>query len=346
MKVLIVTAMYPTPEFPAFGSFVRTQVEALRQKGIQIELLVLQGRSRKLIYPKGVIQLRQRLRDNSIDIVHAHYGLVGMVARTQTKVPVVVTFHGDDLLGTINRRGKHTYLSQALAAAGRVLGRLVDAVVVQSQQMASRLHGSNVYVIPHEVDLHTFSPLDQDTARLALNLEPQKKYLLFAANPQIPVKRFPLAKAVVEHLRKLDPAVELLVVHRETQERLALYLNACDALVFPSHQEGSPNVVKQAMACNLPIAATDVGDVREIIANTAGCHICRPSIEDFTERLSEILHFRKRTNGREHVRHLDRHIVAQQVIHVYEQTLRKKQSGAGRVNAADRLKPGSAACVE
>jgi len=108
MRVLIMTAMYPTPENPAFGSFIRTQVESLRRAGVDVEVLILRGRARKWNYLKGIIQLRRRLARGSIDLVHAHYGFVGMIARTQWKVPVVVTYHGDDLLGTVNKRGKKT----------------------------------------------------------------------------------------------------------------------------------------------------------------------------------------------------------------------------------------------
>src|SRR3984893_4866618 len=106
MKVLVMTAMYPTPANPAFGSFVKTQAESLKRAGVEIEVLVLGGRFRKLIYPKGIFQLRRRLAGSSIDLVHAHYGLVGMVARTQWKVPIVINYYGSDLLGWINSRGE------------------------------------------------------------------------------------------------------------------------------------------------------------------------------------------------------------------------------------------------
>jgi len=118
MKVLIVTAMYPKPENSAFGSFIRTQVESLRRAGVEVELLLLQGRPRKWSYLKGIFQLHERLAKGSFDLVHAHYGLAGMVGRTEWKVPVVVTFHGDDLLGTVNTRGKQTLLSPLIVAAG------------------------------------------------------------------------------------------------------------------------------------------------------------------------------------------------------------------------------------
>lgn len=138
MKVLIVTAMYPNPGNPAYGSFVRTQVEFLRGQGIEAEVLVLQGPP-VVKHIAGVFQLRQRLADGSFDLVHAHFGYAGVVARMQWKVPVVVTFHGDDLLGQINERGRPTLLSRVLARLCAALAGYVDAVIVQSAQMAGKL---------------------------------------------------------------------------------------------------------------------------------------------------------------------------------------------------------------
>jgi teichuronic acid biosynthesis glycosyltransferase TuaC len=323
MKVLIATAMYPTVENPAYGSFIRTQVESLKQAGLAVKLLVLERRLRKLMYLKGVMQLRQCLHDRSIDLIHAHYGYVGMVARTQWRVPVVVTYHGDDLLGTVNEQGRHTRPSQLAVRGGQALGQLIDTAIVQSKEMASKLKGTNVYIVPHEVDLELFRPIEKSLARERLGLNPHKKYLLFAANPSIPVKRFPLAKEVADWLSKEDDSIELLVVYKETQDRLALYMNACDALIFTSYQEGSPNIVKQAMACNLPITSTNVGDVEELIGTTTGCYLCTPSVSDFVEKLNNILEQCSRTQGRQAVSHLNSSAVAQNIIHVYEETLKR-----------------------
>jgi teichuronic acid biosynthesis glycosyltransferase TuaC len=322
MKVLIVTAIYPTADNPAFGSYVRTQAESLKAAGVDVEMLVLKDRYRKLIYPKAILQLRQRLASSSVDLVHAHYGFVGMVARTQWKVPVVVTYHGSDLLGWINSRGERERLGALIAGAGRMLARCVDAAIVQSDEMAGTLHNSNAYVVPHEVDFKIFQATERDRARTILGLEPGKKYLLFAANPRIGVKRFPLAEAVAKRLASQDPSLELLVVSKETQERLALYMSACDALIFPSYQEGSPNIVKQAMACNLPIVSTDVGDVRQVIGSTKDCYVCNPTVPEFAARISEILVHRRRTDGRERIRHLESSYVAKRVIEVYKGVLR------------------------
>jgi len=329
MKVLVMTSIYPTPADPALGSFVRTQVEALKQAGVEIELLVLSGRFRKLNYPMAVFQLRRRLAEGSIDLVHAHYGYVGMVARTQWKVPVVVTYHGGDLMGLIvNDRGDKARSGPLIAAAGRMLARHVDAAIVQSAEMARLLDSSNVFIIPHEIDFEVFRLADRGQARAALGLEADKKYVLFAANPQNGVKRFPLAKAATNELIRQDPSIELVVAYKETQDRLALYMNACDALVFTSFMEGSPNIVKQAMACNLPIVSTDVGDVREIIGSTEGCYVCKPDVGEFAARLADILRHRERTRGREKVQHLTGPAVSQRITKVYEQVLRNRDMRA------------------
>ncbi|MFB3814500.1 MAG: glycosyltransferase [Terriglobales bacterium] len=322
MKVLLVTAMYPTPDNPAFGSFVRAQEQALSHAGVDVQVLVFQGRIRKFIYPKGLVQMRRRLADSSIDLVHAHYGYVGVIARLQWQVPVVVTYHGDDVLGTINARGRTTALSRVAAVACRSISPWIDAAIVQTEAMASRFRHANVYVVPHEVDLELFQPMDRQAARTAVGLSPTKRYLLFAANPDIAVKNYPLARAAFLDLQRCYSDLELLVVYKETQSRLAMYMNACDVLVFPSYQEGSPNVVKQAMACNMPIVATAVGDVPEVVCKTAGCFICEPRPEDFARRIEQLLQRPIKTDGREHVRHLSGPNVAKRLIAVYEQVLR------------------------
>lgn len=328
MKVLLMTAIYPTPENPAFGAFVRAQAESLKQAGVEIEVLVLGGRFRKMIYPKGIFQLRRRLATGSFDLVHAHYSYVGMVACTQRKVPVIVTYHGSDLLGPIGEQGKKTRWSNLIVAAGQRLARRVDAAIVQTAEMASKLEKSNVFIIPCEVDFDLFRPTSKEQARALLGLAADQKYLLFAANPQNAVKRFPLAKAVAEHVATEDPSVELLVVFKETSERLALYMSACDALVFPSYQEGSPNIVKQAMACNLPIVATEVGDVRQVIGRTKGCYLCNPSVTEFAAGIRAILAHRMRTDGREQIRYLDSSAVARRILAVYEEVVRRREADA------------------
>jgi glycosyltransferase involved in cell wall biosynthesis len=319
MKVLTATAIYPSQERPALGTFVRTQVESLRKQGVDVEVLALRGGRSK--YARGVVELRRRLAGGGFDLVHAHYSYVGVVARTQLELPVVVTYHGDDLLGTIGVRGRTTAFSRAAVVLGRALARTVDAAIVQTEQMARKLPRNRVHVIPHEVDFDLFRPVDRLEARQALGLRPERRYVLFAADPKIPVKRFSLARTAVERLDATDVDLELLVVSDQPQDRLALYMSACDALVFPSYQEGSPNVVKQAMACNLPIVATDVGDVRHVVAGTDACAVCEPEPDALAAGLREILAEPRRTDGRGRIERFAPEPTARQVIGVYEHVL-------------------------
>jgi glycosyltransferase involved in cell wall biosynthesis len=258
-----------------------------------------------------------------------------MAARLQWQVPVVVTYHGDDLLGeVINEKGEHSPFSKLMVTAGQWLARTIDAAIVQSEEMAKKLTGvEHTYIIPHEVDFNLFYPVERAQARATLGLAPERKYLLFAANPAIWVKNFPFAQAVADQLKQQVPDVELVVVYKEPQDRLALYMNACDALIFPSFQEGSPNIVKQAMACNLPIVATAVGDVPDVIGKTPGCTVCDLDINAFVMRLREVLQSCERTQGRKQIFHFDRPAVARRVIQVYEETLRRSMKTNG-VSAA------------
>ncbi len=335
MRVLMLTAMYPTPDNPGYGSYVRTQVESLQRAGVDIELMVLQGRNRKLMYPAGAWHLRRRLADTPVDLVHAHYSLTGMVARTQWRVPVVVTYHGSDVLGSTDVHGHYSLMGRATVAAGLMLGRMVDAIIVQSQQMAQKFARNDVNIIPHEVDLDLFRPTPRDEARRMLGLDPDRKYLLFAARPTVPVKRYPFAAAVTDRLAREDPSVELVVVYKEPQARLALYMSAADALVFPSIHEGSPNIVKQALACNLPIVSTDVGDVREMVGDTQHCFILDADQDTWTDALRGILRERPRIDGRQRVTHLDPASVSAQVIAVYDGVLARRRSisASGRTTA-------------
>jgi teichuronic acid biosynthesis glycosyltransferase TuaC len=275
-----------------------------------------------------VVELRRCLAERPVDVVHAHYSYVGAVARTQWRVPVVVTFHGDDLLGSPSIDGRITPVSRVIAAAGVVLGHCVDGVIVQNEEMARRLRRDDVDVIPHEVDLECFRPTDREEARRELGLDAQRPYVLFAANPSWPRKNFPVADAAVGILRRSDPDVDLVVVHREPQPRLALYMSACDVLAFPTWQEGSPNVIKQAMACNMPIVATDAGDIPEIIGSTEGCHVVEPVPDAFAAAIGQELRRRRRTDGRQAVADLTPDRVAARVAAVYDRTLRRH--GAAR----------------
>lgn len=334
MKVLIITSMYPTADNPAYGAFVKAQVDNLRSAGVDLDVMVISPRTggRRSLesltkYLRAVPDIRRRIASQRVDLVHAHFTYCGVVALTQRTAPVVVTFHGDDVLGTIGRDGRPTLLSRTvLLRLTRMVARRASASIVQSDEMRRRLGDPSAQVIPCEIDLDVFRPVAKARARRTLGLSQSTRYLLFAASPDIPVKNFAVASEVAGVLAARRDDTELLVVHREPQERFALYLNACDVLVFPSIQEGSPNVVKQAMACNLPIVATDVGDVRSVIDGAVNCHIARATVEAFVERIDAVLEDGRRSDGSVHVARFAPSPIAAALMDVYRGALAPRAS--------------------
>lgn len=321
--------MYPTPENPATGSFIKTQMDTLVQLGLHVEPFIITGRNSRLKYLSAVPQLRRRLARGDVNVVHANYVYAGLVARLQLRAPLVITYNGSDLLGPIGTvDGRKTLFNSAEAVLSRQLARYVAAAIVPSRAMASLIEDhADVRVIPHGVDMKLFSPTDRSEARELLGLDQERRYLLFAADPSRKVKNYPLAQAAVASLRGEFPDLELVVTKDESQARLALYMSACDALVFTSFQEGSPNVVKQAMACNLPIVSTDVGDVSEIVEGVSGCTICQPAARSFHDALAPLLHEPRRTEGRNAVMHLDRVAVARRVADLYAEVTMRTRRG-------------------
>jgi glycosyltransferase involved in cell wall biosynthesis len=156
-----------------------------------------------------------------------------------------------------------------------------------------------------------------------LDLPLDKSFVLFAANPDNPIKRYTLAKEAVALLKsRFD--VELVVVFRAPHEQMPLYMNACDVLILTSAHEGSPTVVKEALACNLPIVSVDVGDIRSQIERINGCVLCSDcSAETIASGLAEVLQVHDRIRSRSSISALNSATIANQIINVYWSALSK-----------------------
>jgi len=321
--VLVVTNLWPTEADPSYGSFVKAQMESLRPLGIKFDVVFVNGRESRWNYLRGVFQVRRQVRTRRYDLIHAHFGLSGWVARGQWRVPVVVSFMGDDVLGRPARSGRITLGGHLLRFSGFLLARVVAAVIVKSRQMASVLRTPSAYVIPNGVNLDLFHPIDQQQARRMLGLDPGRKYVLFPYNPAEVRKRFDVVESAVALARERVPGLELLVTRGMPQERISLYMNAADALVMASTSEGSPNAVKEALATNLPVIGVDVGDVAELVSDVDGCFLVRRESPAIAEKIVEVCCRGKRTNGRQWIGRLSQERVAQQIVSVYAKTLRR-----------------------
>lgn len=320
-SVLVVTNLWPTEADPGYGSFVKAQMDSLRPLGVDYDVLFVDGRESTWNYLRGIFGVRRQLRSKQYDLIHAHFGLSGWVARWQFGVPLVVSFMGDDVLGRPVRSGRITLLGRVVRISGFVLARLANAVIVKSRPMARRLRMPSAHVIPNGVDLNLFRPRDQSEARNMLGLDARRKFVLFPYNPQEPRKRIDVIQSAVTLACRQIPGLELLVARGKTQEQVALYMNAADVLVLASVLEGSPNAVKEAMATNLPVITVDVGDAVDLIGPTEGCYVVPRDAQAIAEKILAVCRRGERTNGREWIKKLSMESVAQQIVEVYAEVL-------------------------
>ncbi|MGE5343008.1 MAG: glycosyltransferase family 4 protein [Candidatus Omnitrophota bacterium] len=321
--------------------FIRSQGESLRQQGIEVEFFPIRGRG-IAHYLRHVFLLRRFLRKNRFDILHAHYGMCGWVAFLAfTRIPLVVSFMGDDLYGNADARGKKNGLDYVYIFFNTLLQYGVDAIVVKSENLAAHVVCKNkMQIIPNGVDGSVFKPMDrQDAARqLGRRAASKTKSILFLGNPANPRKNFNLLEKALVLMKKTkearetretsdDPGLELLTPFPVAPALVPLYLNLADVLVLTSYKEGSPNVIKEAMACNCPIVATDVGDVQAVIRGTEGCYLTSFEPTDVAEKIQLALAFGKRTDGRERIRRLEIGRTARRLIRIYKGLMPDNKGG-------------------
>jgi len=311
LRVLVVTNMYPSVDNPALGTFVYEQVRSLRARGVKVEVLFINGPRAKMNYLWGIFRfLWYMLRyGRDYDLIHAHYVFSGLIARMQFRLPIVLTHHGIEVIW-----GWQGILS-------RWVSRWVDHVIVTSQAVADALALPNLTIIPCGVDLDLFKPIPQEEARRALNLPSGQRIVLYAGRPG-PEKRLDLIEEAVAILRADDPRVYLLKLTGQPYQMVPLYLNAADVLILASEFEGSPMVIKEALACDLPVVSVDVGDVRMLIEGIEGCYLCERTPEDMARKLRLVLDRNQRIEGRKAVRALSLDAIAERICEVYHDVVK------------------------
>lgn len=321
LRVLHVVGGYPGPSTPSSMISVKTQIESLSQVGIDCDVLILRG-IKSWKYLTGWWQVRTRLRRRRYDLLHAHYGYCG-AAVVNHGLPAVTSFMGSDLYGKTYSDGRHMALSHFFHGwLSRYVARRCAATIVKSLRMCNDL-GLEVHVLPNGVDLKRFRPAqaaERQALRQQLGFSDGVRYVLFVSNPAKKVKRYWLAERAVSHCRGIIAApVELLAVHGQPQDIVQRHMRACDALLLTSSHEGSPNVIKEAMASNMRIVSVDVGDVRERLVGIAGCRVVdQDSPEQLGEALAEVLDDPEPPGSREAVKPLSLAAVAASLRAIYE----------------------------
>lgn len=327
LRVFMITSGWPQPGQPQTTHFIKRQAEFLRAAGVQVDVFHFRGERRPWNYVLAWLRARWRLALGRYDLVHAQFGQSGLLALPKTH-PLVVTYRGSDLLGIVGPGCRYTRAGRILQRLTRMVATRADAVIVVSEHMKPHLPPSvPATVLPSGLDLTLFRPIPRDAARARLGLALDRRLVLFAGNPAVPRKRYDLARRVIE-LVGGSPPVELKVAWGVPHADMPYLMSACDALLFTSMQEGSPNVVKEALACDLPVVSVHVGDVAERLHGIEGCELCpddRP--ETIAAALERVLARRQRIAGRDTVIQLDETALTAQLIELYHAVVRGAPRG-------------------
>jgi glycosyltransferase involved in cell wall biosynthesis len=302
------------------GIFVDRQIESLRQAGIRVSTFDI-GLSHSPVHLfRKWLELRRHVRQIGPDLVHAHYGtIVGAIA-AMVRCPLVISFCGNDLLSG-------AAVSRLRMIAGFILSNLAalraQRIICKSAELQQALwwRRNRATVIPSGVDMACFSPGSRDEARKKLGWDLDRPIILFNSGTDPWRKGLDIAEAAMKVVQSRLGDAQLIVISNIEPNRMPLYYHGADVLLCASLREGSPNVVKEALACNLPIVSTPVGDVAERLAGVVPSAIVNRTPIEIGEALVTILLDGRRSNGRVHVAHLSLDRIAERILEVYHSAL-------------------------
>jgi len=304
MRVLIVASGNSVDISP----FVKEQGNSLKDIGLDIDYFLIKGKGASG-YVKNYFTLIKLLKNNAYDIIHAHYGLSGLLATFQSYVPLVITFHGSDVnLNRIN------FCLSFLAS------RLSDENIFVHESLSKKLSlfSDQTNIIPCGVNLNLFKPIDKLAARDKLGLDYNYNFVLFSSSFNNKIKNATLAKTALSNIENTI----LIEMKGYSREEVHLLMNAVDILIVTSFSETGPLVVKEALACNCPIISTDVGDVKKLVKGTKNCHIVEYDAKQIEQKIRDILSSHQKSNGRAAVEHLGLEKIAADVYKLYKRVLK------------------------
>lgn len=302
--------------------FASKQVAAMRELGVISEIFVLESRTNVVHLRREARRFRRCVASCRPDLIHAQYGTVtACFAALLAPIPLVITFRGSDLnpapsdprLRCLLRR----WLSQYAA-------RRAARMICVSQGLRRRLwwRRDRALVLPSGVDTEVFVPQSQTDARAELGWGAAERIVLFNAGLSPAVKRLDLAEAAVAKAEALCGPIRLVLLDgRVPHRRVATMMNGADCLLLTSDWEGSPTIVQEAMACNLPVLSVDVGDVRERLAGVNPSGIVGRDPLDMARALAELLAAPRRSNGRDLIGTVAQDHIARQTLAVYREAL-------------------------
>ncbi len=309
MKVLIVcSGNAPNFDFQKHQAFIYDQVEAVKRAdpSIEFDYFFITDKGLKG-YLKSLKELKKKLKTERYHCIHAHVAASALMANLQRKVPVVATFHGSDI---------NDIRLRFLSLWVELLSKKTIYVSKQLLQKAFFYFNHKAQVIPCGVDFGFFFPRSKEVSKAQMGFSPEKKYILFSSSFDNIVKNYPLAAAALNLIN--NPNLQLLELKGYRREEVAVLLTAVDAALMTSHTEGSPQFIKEAIACGCPVVSTDVGDVKSVIGNIEGCFITSRQPEDVASKIRQALNYVTPINGRERIQRFDNESIAKKLISLYQ----------------------------
>jgi glycosyltransferase involved in cell wall biosynthesis len=326
MRILAVTNMYPSPASPSNGVFVHEQVKGLRAIGLEVRVLFFdRKRAGALEYYRMGGRIAEAVATFDPDVIHVMYGgvMADQIVRRHRLRPVILTFHGSDLLGENLSGWVRKASSRYGVYCSRRAAKAADRVILVARHLTNALgnvvSSDKIRVIPCGIDLKRFKPMDPLMCKRRLGWDPSSFHVLFASNNGDSVKRPWLAKAAVEQMNGDHGAVQLHYMTGISNTEVPLWLNASDALLLTSLHEGSPTIVKEALACGLPVVSVKVGDVAERIEGIEGCYLAEAQPPELAAKLSLVRQNGKRLNCRTQLEELSILHVAEKLKQCYEE---------------------------
>ena len=302
--------------------FVTEQGEAIRVLGHEVDYFLVGGN-----YLKARKASMAKILECKPDIIHAHYGLSAIVAEMQSVVPVVTTFHNGEthrwwvnlLSSLFSLRAKHViYVAQ----------HIFDMVYFKA-----RIYS----ILPCGVSLEDCFLMDKAEARRQLGWSDNKKYIMFGGAFINLRTNYPLLKQAVSIIDNQISKIEVIEMRGLSRYDCVLRMNACDVFALPTKNEGSPQALKEAMACNGPIVVTDVADIKHVLGDLPGHYVLpnkkgnaawwvgdEHSAEELAELLKQAFAFEGRTEGRKRIVELGytNELVAKSIVKIYEDFLK------------------------
>jgi glycosyltransferase involved in cell wall biosynthesis len=313
-----VLAIIPAGKSSSSMIFARRQVASLSRTGVRCEIFLLASRTSLSVLLKEWRRLRRAIRAFRPDILHAHYGTVtALVSGLSTGMPVVVTYRGNDL----NPDPSASWvLSSIRKLISQIASLLATRIICVSEGLRQQLWWRKriATVMPTGVDTDSFYPRGRSEARAQLRWRNRERVVLFnAAGPPL-LKRPDLAQAAVDAARAICGNIRLVVLNGNiAPDSVPVMMSAADCLLLTSECEGSPTVVQEAMACNLPVVTVDVGDVQFCLRGVSPTRIVGRDPTEIGHAIAEVLTQGQRSNGRSRVENFSNAAIAKQVASIY-----------------------------